>query len=140
MNCLKVKIVGLGVIAIVLSTILFSCQENPGSKVVASVEFNSSRFAETITSRLNVSETDSGLVATLIEGGKPIQRAAIDQTQMQAFEDFISQLKDLESENLCTTVDSYKVVYKAQLIQKEDAGCVWQGFTRLKTALFTTPE
>lgn len=65
------------------------------------------------------------------ESGKLVVKAKLKTSQLDSFNLFIKDLKQLAQNGLCTTVSHYSVVLKNESIKRTDNSCEWNGFEKL---------
>jgi hypothetical protein len=108
----------------------------PGDKKVATVWYNMQGCfgGERLILKMVANGEES--FALLSEEGKEERRVKLNTIQQQAFKDFIAELKALKEETGCTTISRYYVQYNHETIAKVDGSCDWNGFDKLKNALF----
>lgn len=68
--------------------------------------------------------------------GDILMERQIAQPQIDKFEAFLQELKEIPSGGGCTTVEHYWTSYKNEIYSKTYGDCDWTGFERLNKALF----
>ena len=86
--------------------------------------------------KLKVYKEANFVVARWERDGEEPLKVRLNRSQMDSLNNFILELKNLEEENSCTSVDYYHVINGNETIRKTDGGCSWDGFGRLITTLF----
>jgi hypothetical protein len=64
----------------------------------------------------------------------------LTQSNIEAFKRFENEIRELQDNYGCTTVDMYTIISKRWTIKRVDGGCDWYGFYFLKDALFGKTE
>lgn len=103
---------------------------------IANVNFESSGCFHWEKANLRVLKLNNDFFAELKIGKDIRQTAKLDSTKIRVFSTFIEELRKIEDEGFCTTVDTYDVIYKNERIKKVDGHCDWRGFDNLKKSLF----
>jgi hypothetical protein len=87
-------------------------------------------------SQLTLFTADGYSKARLETKGTDKVEVRVDESGLNAFNVFITELKGVGTESYCTT-DQYCTVYtRNEKIVKKHIDCSWQGFAKLKEALF----
>ena len=124
-----------------ISTLLifgaFSCSKR--SELIAKINYDFQGCFGGDNSSLLIYESDTTTIAKLEKEGNVILKAKLSSAQIDTFEIFIRDLKNLSEESGCTNVSKYTVIYHNETIQKTDGSCDWNGFDKLKDCLFRNP-
>ena len=75
-------------------------------------------------------------IATLKTAGQQSKQVKLGSSQVDSLNNFIAELRRLQEEFGCTSVESYTVTTQDEIIRKEDGRCDWNGFDRLVNTLF----
>lgn len=78
----------------------------------------------------------SSTIAQLSTNGKITKQVAMSEGYLPIIPRFVNELDTLTKEKKCGIVDSYLVYIDNRLINRIDRSCEWNGFKRLKYALF----
>lgn len=124
--------IGLLVLGLLISSNL-SAQSN---ELLADVIVQSYGCFHQDTTRLKLFKSDTALNVQLYKSNEIIGSATLSNRQLKSFERFISQLKRIKNNGMCTTVDYYKVLYKSKSFESVDGSCDWNGFDKLIAQLF----
>ena len=60
----------------------------------------------------------------------------LSKCHVDSLNNFISSLKSLQWDGICTTTEYYVIKTKKETIRKEDGGCSWRGFHGLVRYFF----
>jgi len=118
---------------------LSSCDQLFGNKQqIAKLTYQISGCFSSSKSTLTIYQQDSLTIAKIITDEHPPIEVVLTQNKMVKFNKFILELKELNDECCCTTVEYYTLQRKNELIKRTDGGCDWEGFSHLKKELFGT--
>ena len=121
-----------------ISTTSISCTSNlDRNQKIAVIQYESNGDFGSEKSKTIISQKDTSWIAELIVGNKTIETVKLNAYQIDDFNLFISELRNLKQNGLCTTVDYYIVELKKEIIKKEDHSCAWLGYRILQQSLFT---
>lgn len=120
-------------ITLAFATQLTSCEKTRNEVRILYSHSNGQQFEENeiITYRKGLT-----LIADLKEKGKKIKHVELGEGFIPLIPLFVKELETLDTKNNCSIIDSYKISIDGKIIQKTDQTCQWNGFERLKYALF----
>jgi hypothetical protein len=131
----KLKLPAVILISITTAGIISCNRHNKSSSIIAVVDYTSKGCFGGENDNLKIINADGEIRAILtISGAK--YAATMDSSKLQIFNKFIKELKIQNFGIGCTTTSSYFVKIGDEEFEKKDDGCSWNGFDKLKIALF----
>ena len=116
-----------------LSIIIQSCNN---SDPLAIVDYRIEGCFASGKSKIILYKVENSTMAKIVSDREKSQEVKLNSLQLDDFNLFIKELKDLKEDERCTTVGYYKVSIDNKTINKIDGSCSWNGFQKLKKSLF----
>jgi hypothetical protein len=125
--------------AITLLLLMLALNACNKRKQVFKVDYQMSSCYGSEKSELVIYEYNKdSIIAVLKTGGIIMQRAKLHEVHHPLIPLFVKELNAINEMGISTTTESYQVFVDGQTIKKVDNGSGWNGFSRLKHAIFAT--
>ena len=123
-------------LVIIVSITISSCNSDKTKETIATINYDYSGCFSSGKSKLVNYKSDTTIMASLESGHQLPVNAKLNIQQMDTFNLFIQEIKNLHNEGFCTTVSHYSVNLKTESFNRTDNSCQWNGFEKLTECLF----